>query len=109
MANGIDGAFKQWLRQQRPEDRSAAVCFRSEFDDRSACRNAFPGDLDPAADLAYKVSYHPYAAQLAMVQNSHPVAQGLGVGKDVSGKKDRLAFVLECLDQVTHLAAADRV
>ena len=87
MANDVDGPLQQSLGQHRPEDGSAAVGFCPELDIAAPACDAFPDDLDLAADFAHQVGHHPYAAQLAMVQNRHAVAQRLSVGKDVGRKK----------------------
>ena len=87
MANDVDCPLLRSLRQHRAEDCSAAVYFGPELDHRAHGLRAFPDDLDSAADFAHQVSHHPYAAQVAVVQNRHAVAQRLGVGKDVVWKK----------------------
>ena len=98
-----------FLRQNRAHRVAGDVAFRAQRLHRRRNLRALPNHLHFALHRRGQILHRAHAAQFALVNDRDPVAQRLGVGKNVRREKYRLAFVLQLLHQVANFAPPQRI
>jgi len=85
------------------------VMLKSHLDDKGKSRSPDPDDFRFFGDTGTEIIDHSHSAKLAFMDHRHAIAQGFGVGENVGGEENGLAFILELLNQLSNLMPSQRV